>query len=302
MRDKFQGLLKEIQKEVLGKSTEIEMIVLALLSRGHVLIEDLPGMGKTVLAKALARVLSLKFKRIQGTSDLLASDILGVHIFNPESRKFELHEGPAFAELVLFDEMNRTPARTQSALLQVMAEHQITIDRITYHLEPPYFVIGTQNPLSSDGTFRLPDSQLDRFSIRLSLGYPSQEYEKRILKGEAESALNAMVSGPDLLLAQKESQTPLVDDKIYDYLVKIARQTREDTQLNHGVSVRALKDLICLCKSRAWLKGFDYVTPDDVQKMAVPCLSHRVSGRHLTNRFLQEEYIRELLRQVPLPL
>ena len=302
LRKRIRKVLSSIQNEILGKEEEIELLMVAFLAGGHILIEDLPGLGKTSVAKSMARSLGLTFRRIQGSSDLMPADILGVHIFNPSTREFELHEGPAFAQLVLFDEMNRTPPRTQSALLQVMAEHQITIDQKTYILKEPYFVIGTQNPLSSDGTYHLPDSQLDRFSLRISLGYPPREHEMRLLSGEDIPSTATDLSSEELVEARQLVRQVGADPRLMNYILDIAHETRNDGRLDHGISVRGTRELLALSQSRAWLKERDYITPDDIQILAPYALGHRILAPGIGSRSLQEEYIMNLLDAMPLPL
>ncbi len=291
-----------IGKEILGKAAEIEMILIAFLARGHVLIEDLPGMGKTSLAKIISTVFKLKFRRIQGSADLLPNDILGVNIFNAKTREFELREGPIFSEILLFDEMNRTPPRTQSALLQVMAEQSVTIDQSTYMLKNPFFVLGTQNPSNSEGTYRLPDSQMDRFSLRLSLGYPEYEFEKRILKRQRLNQVTEPFSRDQIVELQDEVENIHVDDKIVDYILQIVHKTRSDRRLIHGISVRGSQELYRLCKARAVCKNRDYVIPEDVKILAPKALSHRILSYQFETRLAQENYIDELLNSISIPM
>tara|TARA_B100000674_G_scaffold498504_1_gene537297 strand:- start:204 stop:1115 length:912 start_codon:yes stop_codon:yes gene_type:complete len=294
--------MAEIGKEILGKSLEIEMILIAFLARGHVLIEDLPGMGKTSLAKIISQVFQLKFRRIQGSADLLPNDILGVNIFNAKTREFELREGPVFSEILLFDEMNRTPPRTQSALLQVMAEQSVTIDQSTYVLKNPFFVLGTQNPSNSEGTYRLPDSQMDRFSLRLSLGYPDYEFEKRILMRQKLKQTTNSFSREEIIQLQNRVEEVHVDEKIVDYILSLVHRTRLDRRTIHGVSVRGSQELHRLCKARAVCQNRDYVIPEDVKVLAPYALSHRILSHQFEERLAQENYISELLDSIPIPL
>lgn len=292
---------KEIEKYIFGKSSQIELILIAFLAKGHVLLEDLPGMGKTSLAKVLSQVFDLKFRRVQGSADLLPSDILGVNIFNPRTREFELNEGPIFTEILLFDEMNRTPPKTQSALLQVMAEQTVTIDQTTYSLSSPFFVIGTQNFEGSCGTYDLPDSQLDRFSIRLSLGYPEIEFEKQILMRSVENINRQQFSREQILELQNQVASIYVDEKIIDYILEIISRTRVDERLLHGVSVRGSQELYRLCQARAVFNNRDHVIPEDVKFLAPYVLSHRISSVNLRDKVDQENYIVNLLKTVAIP-
>ncbi len=293
--------VSEIEKEILGKSSEIELILIAFLARGHVLLEDLPGMGKTSLAKIISKVFQLKFRRIQGSADLLPNDILGVNIFNAKTREFELREGPVFSEILLFDEMNRTPPRTQSALLQVMAEQSVTIDQSTYVLEDPFFVLGTQNPSNSEGTYRLPDSQMDRFSLRLTLGYPDYDFEKQILTREKSSSVTKSFSRDQIRQLQALVEGIHVDDKIIKYILEIVHHTRSDRRLIHGISVRGSQELHRLCKARAVFHNRDYVTPEDVRVLAPLALSHRILSYQFEDRLAQENYICKLLESISIP-
>lgn len=292
---------KEIEKYIFGKSSQIELILIAFLARGHVLLEDLPGMGKTSLAKVLSQVFDLKFRRIQGSTDLLPSDILGVNIFNPKTREFDLNEGPIFTEILLFDEMNRTPPKTQSALLQVMAEQTVTIDQKTYLLNSPFFVIGTQNYEGSSGTYNLPDSQLDRFSIRLSLGYPAIEFEKKILIRSTEITSKKQFSRKQILDLQNQVESIYVDVKIIDYILEIINRTRADESLLHGVSVRGSQELYRLCQARAVFNNRNHVIPEDVKFLAPYVLSHRIASINLRDKIDQEGYINNLLKTVAIP-
>jgi MoxR-like ATPase len=298
----FKSVADEIGREILGKTTEIELVLTAFLAGGHVLIEDLPGMGKTSLAKSIARVFQLKFQRVQGSTDLLPSDILGVNIFNPSKSQFEFHEGPIFTEILLFDEMNRTPPKTQSALLQVMAEKQVTIDQTTFFLKPPFFVIGTQNPSSSEGTYRLPDSQMDRFSLRLSIGYPEREFERNILLGKTAMSTEDSFSRKEIVALQQEVNSVHVEPKIVDYVLDIVEKTRQAPQVVHGVSVRGSQEMVRLSMARAFFDGRDYVIPEDIRFLAPYVFSHRVLCYQNPDQQSQENFIRQITDQVRPPL
>lgn len=298
----IETIVHEIGREIVGKEEEIKLILIAFFARGHVLIEDLPGLGKTSLAKAISKVVHLDFNRIQGSTDLLPSDIVGINIFNPSESTFELHKGPIFTQVLLFDEMNRTPPKTQSALLQVMAENQVTIDQETYDVKTPFFVIGTQNPVSSDGTYRLPDSQLDRFSIRLSLGYPKLQQEKNIILGIFNEGKYNHFSLNEILEIQTLADQIHVDPSIVDYLLKIVQITREDNSLSHGISVRGSIEMIKLAKVRALFENRDFVIPEDIKVLAPNVLAHRILSLQLVDREAQENYIKSILEQVMIPV
>ena len=277
------------------------MVLIAFLAGGHVLLEDLPGMGKTSLAKIISKVFQLKFRRIQGSADLLPNDILGVNIFNAKTREFELREGPVFSEILLFDEMNRTPPRTQSALLQVMAEKSVTIDQSTYILDDPFFVLGTQNPSNSEGTYRLPDSQMDRFSLRLTLGYPDYCFEQRILTRQKLNPVTKSFSREQIKELQSLVEEVHVDGKIIKYILDLIHKTRSDRRLIHGISVRGSQELHRLCKARAVFHNRDYVIPEDVKVLSPFALSHRILSYQFENRIAQENYIYELLESISIP-
>ncbi|PCJ18254.1 MAG: AAA family ATPase [Candidatus Cloacimonadota bacterium] len=274
---------------------------MAFFAQGHVLIEDLPGLGKTSLAKAIAKVVHLDFNRIQGSTDLLPSDIIGVNIYNPSKSNFEFHQGPIFTQILLFDEMNRTPPKTQSALLQVMAENQVTIDQDTYNVKNPFFVIGTQNPVSSDGTYRLPDSQLDRFSVRLSLGYPQKEQEKSIILGKLNKYAYNKISLDEILEIQNLVDKIHIESSIVDYVLDIVEITRKDNSLNHGISVRGSIEIVKLAKVRAIFENRDFVIPEDIKILAPNVFAHRILSLKLVDRLAQENYIRSVLEQVIIP-
>ncbi|OGI62520.1 MAG: AAA family ATPase [Candidatus Muproteobacteria bacterium RBG_16_60_9] len=265
---------------VLGKDREIRLALACILARGHLLIEDLPGVGKTTLAHVLAQVLGLEFKRIQFTSDLLPADILGVSIYQPETQKFQFHRGPVFAQLVLADEINRTTPKTQSALLEAMEERQVTSDGVTLKLPEPFFVIATQNPHHLIGTFPLPESQLDRFLLRIELGYPDSRAERALLKGrDRRELLNetpAVMDSAALLDLQEQTERVHVADALLDYIQALIAATRESPALAMGLSPRG--GLALLRTARAWalLEGRSMVLPEDVQAVADSVIGHRV--------------------------
>ena len=300
IRDEIKALEAQVSQIVAGKESAIRQVMIAMFCGGHVLIEDLPGMGKTTLAQALAASLNTDFGRIQFTADLLPADIVGVEIFNPAERKFEFHPGPIFHHIVLADEINRATPKAQSALLEAMAEGQVSIERETRKLPEPFFVLATQNPQEHLGTFPLPESQLDRFFMRLSLGYPDQAAERQLLRGEAgRSQLERMkpVANLDLLkVIRRETDQVYVSDLLMDYLLKLLELSRSGEWLKQGVSPRAGKDLLQAAKAQSWMDGRDFANAADIQEMWLPCLGHRVSAAGDS-----EAALMQLLEQVPVP-
>ena len=300
IREEITKLESQLSKVVAGKAEAIRQVMIAMFCGGHVLIEDLPGMGKTTLAQALAASLDTDFGRIQFTADLLPADIVGVEIFNPAERKFEFHPGPIFHHIVLADEINRATPKAQSALLEAMAEGQVSIERETRKLPEPFFVLATQNPQEHLGTFPLPESQLDRFFMRLSLGYPDQAAERQLLRGEAgRSQLSQLKPVADMALlnvARQEADKVHVADLLMDYLLNLLELSRSGEWLKQGVSPRAGKDLLQAAKAQAWIDGRDFVAAADIQEMWLPCLAHRVVAAGENEAALQL-----LLEQVPVP-
>lgn len=280
MRSKLEACIQAVNQVVLGKEPQVRLALSCLLARGHLLIEDLPGMGKTTLSQALARVLGLSFQRIQFTSDLLPGDILGTSVFNKDNGQFVFHPGPIFAELVLADEINRATPKSQSALLEAMEEGQVTIEGATRPLPDPFFVIATQNPASSGGTFNLPESQLDRFLMRLSLGYPAQAAEKALLLGESRRGLlpriQPLLGHAELALIQAEVPKVRVSDALVDYLLRLVEATRTQPQFAWGLSPRASLALLAAAKAWAFLAGRDYVIPEDIQAVLPSVVGHRL--------------------------
>ncbi len=294
-------LAANIAQQIVGKDRPIRLVLTALLAGGHVLLEDVPGVGKTLLAKSLAKSIDGKFQRIQCTPDLLPSDITGTNIWNPGSREFEFIPGPVFTNILLADEINRATPRTQSALLEVMEERQVTLDGHSRPVAAPFFVIATQNPIESYGTFVLPEAQMDRFSISLSLGYPGAEEELQMLQnlaaGTGVASLEPCITLAQLQAMQQECQQVKVDTAIGRYIVELVRATRNDSEITLGVSPRGSVALYRATQAWAWLQGRTYALPDDVKDLAVYVLSHRivtVGGRR------GNQAIARLLQQVPI--
>lgn len=273
-------VIANVEKVIIGKRPALNLALAAYLCEGHILLEDVPGVAKTMFARALARSVSATFKRLQCTPDLLPSDVTGVSIFNQKTTEFEFRPGPVFAQTLLADEINRATPRTQAALLEAMAERRVTVDGQTYVLKPPFLVVATQNPVDQEGTFPLPEAQLDRFLIRLSLGYPSLEEEGRMLtrlqKGHPIDDLNPVVSATDWITCQEAVREVHVDDKIKRYILDIIHHSREHEDILLGGSPRASIALFRTGQALAAMAGRDFVTPDDIKRMAVPVLGHRI--------------------------
>lgn len=305
---KIQSLEKNIQRVIRGKPDVIKATLIGLLSRGHILIEDVPGVGKTTLAQALSRSTELWFKRIQFTSDLLPSDILGVSILNAKDGEFNFKPGPIFANIVLADEINRATPKTQSALLEAMSESRVTVDGKNYELPKPFMVIATQNPFEYRGTFPLPENQLDRFLMRVSIGYPDYESEKEILTMFSPvkpwDGIQTVVSKDEVLILQAMVEKVRVDDSILDYILKVVQETRNPKMFELGVSPRGAIALKRTAQSRALIDGRTYCIPDDVKEMVVPVVTHRVILKHdhLLGKGKEEEALREVLEKVKVPI
>jgi MoxR-like ATPase len=296
----IQRLTANIAQQIVGKDRPIQLVLTALLSGGHVLLEDVPGVGKTLLAKSLAKSIDGKFQRIQCTPDLLPSDITGTNIWNPGSREFEFIPGPVFTNILLADEINRATPRSQSALLEVMEERQVTLDGHSRPVSAPFFVIATQNPIESHGTFALPEAQMDRFAISLSLGYPEANEELQMLQGLATAgsvaSLEPCITLEQLQAIQQQCQQVKVDPAIQQYIVDLVRATRTDSEISLGVSPRGSVALYRATQAWAWLQGRAYALPDDVKDLALYVLSHRIittGGRR------GSQVIARLLKEVP---
>lgn len=284
------------------------MCLVALLAGEHILLEDVPGVGKTLLGKALAKSVDGEFCRIQFTPDLLPSDIVGSTVFNAKTSEFVYNRGPIFANVVLADEINRAPPRTQSALLEAMSDRQVTVDGRTYELPPPFIVIATQNPFEFEGTYTLPESQLDRFLVRISMGYPSREEERRVLSshrsGEPVQHLEPAVDNEQVLRLQAAVREVTVDDSIYDYLLDLVHATRDCPELHVGVSTRGALSLYRAAQALAVIEGRGFVIPDDIKRLAVATLSHRVISKgymHGNQREAVEAIVRRLVDATPTP-
>lgn len=283
MHAKLQSAVAEIGRVLLGKEEAVKLSIATMLAGGHLLVEDLPGLGKTTLAHALARVTGLDYKRVQFTSDMLPSDLTGFNMLDKASSGFEFVPGPLFCQLLLADEINRSSPKTQSALLEAMEERQVSIDGVTRDLPKSFFVIATQNPHSLAGTFPLPESQLDRFLMRIALGYPDSDTERTILEGnnprEMLDDLRVCITAEELVAAKASLKDILVSNVVLDYVQRLLSATREGTQFVHGISPRGGLALLQAAKAWALLSGRDYLTPDDVQAVVAPVFSHRLASR-----------------------
>ncbi|GAF67016.1 putative ATPase [Bacillus sp. TS-2] len=301
------SIKKSINQVIVGKDEIIDLMLVALFSSSHVLLDDVPGTGKTVLAKTMAKSLGTSFNRIQFTPDLLPTDLTGIQFYNQKSGEFEFRPGPLFSNIVLADEINRATPRTQSSLLECMEERQVTIDGVTHSLSRPFMVIATQNPVESQGTFPLPEAQLDRFLIRISMGYPSKEEGIEILKRFKEksplSTIEAIVNEHDLIQAQDIYSDVYVNDDILDYLMDIVEKTRTHPDIELGVSPRGSQALLKAIQVYAILQGREYVEPDDIKKMALPVLSHRIVSNQLYQQTATNEQILEgIINSVKAPV
>ncbi len=276
----IEGLERNVTSVILGKPDTVRLAIVAMLAQGHLLVEDAPGVGKTSLAKALAKSFDCEFKRLQFTPDMLPSDILGSSVFLPTLGEFEFRRGPIFTNVLLADEINRTTPRTQSALLEAMSEGQVSVEGKTHPLAEPFFVLATQNPFEFEGTYPLPENQLDRFMLCLEIGYPTREVERNVLTnhrdGEPVDKLKPVLSGDQLRQLQRSARMVRVDDAINDYMLDLVHATRSHEQLQLGVSTRGAITLYRAVQGLALVEGRDYVIPDDVKRLAIPVLAHRI--------------------------
>lgn len=302
MREKIDALTENLARTIFGKTDSIRLVVVALLSGGHALLEDVPGVGKTLLAKSLARSVDGKFQRLQCTPDLLPTDITGTNIWNPKTGEFTFLSGPVFANVLLADEINRATPRTQSALLEVMEEHQVTIDGVSRAVPQPFFVIATQNPIEYQGTFPLPEAQMDRFMLCLSLGYPSASEEMRILQnlssGEQINNLQPCITLAEVTQLRQICAQVKVETSLQQYMLELVRATREDEEISLGVSPRGTVALHRATQALAYILGRDYAIPDDIKFLVPYILCHRlmpIGGRNAKN------IIERILRSVPIP-
>jgi len=304
----LQGAIRRV---IRGKDEAIELALISLLARGHLLIEDVPGVGKTTLAQALAHSFQCSFQRIQFTSDMLPSDVVGISVFNQIEQQFEFKPGPIFANIVLADEINRTTPKTQSALLEAMNEAQVTVDAHTHALPQPFMVLATQNPIEHHGTYPLPESQMDRFLIRIRMGYPARESEKEILRSQAHAhsgtSVQPVMEASDVLAMQRTVGDVRVDDSLLDYALEIIEKTRQNERLVLGVSPRGSLMLQRAAQARAFVEGRDFCLPDDFKQMVLPVFAHRVvvNARYATTQkkvAQAEAILSEILDSTPVPL
>jgi MoxR-like ATPase len=306
--EKIDRLVNSVEKVIVGKRRVIQRVVSVLIAGGHVLLEDVPGVGKTVMVHAIAKSIGCSFKRIQFTPDLLPSDITGVSVYNQKSGEFEFKVGPVLSQIILADEINRTSPKTQSSLLEVLEEHQITVDGKTYKVQEPFMVLATQNPIEYEGTFPLPEAQLDRFMMKISIGYPEPNDEKAILKrfknDNPISSMEAVLTGEEVLELQRYVKEIYVDDSIYDYIVSIVNATRESDEIALGASPRGSLALFRACQSWAVINGREYVLPDDIKELSKSVLCHRliVKPEVRLQGFTSENVLENILKQVRIPV
>ncbi len=307
-RQKIEAVVKAVEGVLFGKPDVVRLVVAALFAGGHVMIEDVPGVGKTVLARALAKAVDAHFRRIQFTPDLLPSDIIGVSVFSQKEDRFVFRRGPIFTNILLADEINRTTPRTQSALLEAMNVGQVSVDGRTYSLECPFMVLATQNPYEFEGTYPLPESQLDRFMLRVEIGYPPKQDEVRVLVSQTHrhplDNLTPVVRREDVAQIQEAVKDVHIEEALLDYIVALAERTRQSRLLEVGVSPRGCLMLRRIAQAWALLEGRDYVVPDDIKRLAVPTLAHRVILRGAARQDARRasKVIREIVEGTPVPL
>ena len=304
-REKLLQLKAQLEKVILGKSDVIDRLLVALVSGSHLLMEDVPGVGKTTLAKALARTIACDFKRAQFTPDLLPTDILGSSVYSPRDGTFTFKQGPIFTNVLLADEINRASPRTQSALLEAMSERQVSIEGVTHALPAPFLVIATQNPIEFHGTYPLPEAQLDRFGMRINLGHPAPEHEVEVLYSQFHhhpiDDVKPVLDGPGILAIQAEARAVRVDRHLGQYLIKIADASRKHPSLKMGCSTRGMLSLFRIIQARAYREGRDYAIPEDVKAEATHALAHRLGldTKAKYSGVAREDIVRELLESVP---
>jgi len=309
--ESIEALEKNIASIIFGKRDVVRMAIAGLLSKGHLLIEDVPGIGKTTLARAIAKSIDCTFQRIQFTNDLLPSDIIGVTIYNQHTQEFEFKAGPIFANVILADEINRTTPKTQSCLLEAMNDLQVSVDGVTYRLPEPFLVLATQNPVEFHGTYPLPESQLDRFMLKIRMGYPPGEDEKAMITGQQVTApmdtLQPVVDSKDICTMQNMIPEVKVEPALVDYLMAIVDATRDSSSIELGVSPRGAMSFYKSAQANAFVNGRDYCVPDDIKELAIPCLSHRIipaTGLNVESARAEigERAISEILARIPVPL
>ncbi|EFW90846.1 ATPase associated with various cellular activities AAA_3 [Haladaptatus paucihalophilus DX253] len=305
---KADSVLDAIGTAVIADREFLETVLLGVMAQGHVLLEDVPGTGKTLTARSFASALGLSFSRVQFTPDLLPADVTGTHVFNEQDREFEFNEGPIFANVVLADEINRAPPKTQAALLEAMEERQVTVDGDTRELPKPFFVIATQNPVEQEGTFPLPEAQVDRFAVKTSLGYPELDGEIELLRRRAardsqSPSVETVLDNQLVTDLQSVPETVRVEEDLLEYMAAIARGTRDDRRVEVGVSPRGTQRLFEAARARAAMQGRDFVTPDDVKRVAFPVLAHRVvlTPDAKVNNARKDEIVESVLDSVPVP-
>ena len=310
LRESLDKIKAEIGKVIVGQESMIEHLLAALLSNGHVLIEGVPGVAKTITAKLLAKTISVDFSRIQFTPDLMPSDILGTSVFNMKTSEFEFKKGPIFSNFILIDEINRSPAKTQAALFEVMEERQITMDGTRYAMELPFLVVATQNPIEQEGTYRLPEAQLDRFLFKINVGYPNLEQEITIIQNQHQDkssdktvAINTVISGEQLKRFQNLVKEIIVEPHLIEYIAKLVINTRENQFLYLGASPRASLALLTASKAFAAIRGRDFVTPEDIKEVSYAVLRHRimVSPEREMEGLTTDEIIRQILENIEIP-
>lgn len=310
LQDAVTSIKEELGKVIIGQEDMIELLIISILANGHSLIEGVPGVAKTVTAKLLAKTMSVEFSRIQFTPDLMPSDILGTSIFNVKTSEFEFKKGPLFSNIILIDEINRAPAKTQAALFEAMAERQITMDGVAYAMQPPFLVFATQNPIEQEGTYRLPEAQLDRFLFKIKVEYPSLEEEIQILENKhhqknknTEGLVGTVLNAQDIATYQDIVKEIVIEDNLMRYIAGIVNNTRSNANLYLGASPRASIAIMDAAKALAAINGRDFVTPDDIKKVAVPIIGHRVilTPEREMEGFTTEKVIKQILEAIEIP-